>query len=100
MSYDETDTLPFVGARGHGYRFLIHENSNRSFARREEIQRQRLIKMMEPRDFRAEPLITRTIIRGGTEKLPRQQSPTVARANRSKYQPHVGKKQIAKASRR
>jgi len=41
-------------------------------------------------------LISRTIIRGGDKQIPRQHSPQLLRSHRSKYQPHVGRKQLVK----
>lgn len=82
------------------YTTALHRNSNRSRGIRAQINADRAILLLPPRDFEDEPLMSAQVWRGGSdesEELPRGYSRQVLRAHRSKYEPHVGAKQKAKA---
>lgn len=76
-------------------------NSNRSRGVRLQINARRRLACLPERDFETDPLISFVIFRDidAGVPLPRQHSPALLRAYRSKYEPHVGAKQYCKACR-
>lgn len=76
-------------------------NSNRSRGFRLQINARRRLAGLPERDFETDPLISFAIFRDVSSgvPLPRQHSPALLRAYRSKYEPHVGAKQLAKTPR-
>jgi hypothetical protein len=101
MSHDGTDTLTEITSiRRKSYVAREHHNSNRRRHEIAEIQERLFSKDLPPRDFEKEPVISFQIWRCGLDEghsLPRGYSRQVLRAHRSKYEPHVGAKQKAKA---
>lgn len=81
------------------YTTEFHRNSNRSRGVRERVNADRAIRLLPPRDFEQDPLMSAQVWRSGSEDaepLPRQHSPAVLRAWRSKYERHTGAKQLAR----
>jgi len=84
------------------YSTIPTRNSNRSYPVRLQFNARRRLAGLPERDFLTDPLISYQVVRDRTDgiELPRQHSPQLLRAYRSKYEPHTGAKQIAKLSRR
>ena len=94
MSTD-TQVLPTVPSRENreGYDTIVHHNSNTS--RRRGLLRKfnALTGKYEPRNHATVQVVR---VRGGSP-LPHAEIPEILRSFRSVYEPHVGKKQLAKA---
>ena len=83
------------------YTVLACRNSNRRRHERAEIHSRQISKGVPLRDFESDPLISRMIVRDEEGyPLPQGHSREVLRAFRSRYEPHVGKKQQAKLANR
>lgn len=91
MSTDAT-TTPLLDAPRKGYAFYQHRNSNRSRRRGLcGIELNRKTGMIETKDH----VTTRTVRFPDGGPLPHLPTPS----GRSRYTPHVGAKQLAKAAR-